>query len=160
MCKNYTRKLKVLYCDQHFRSHPRNNRKAKKADRELLTIAGRLLRKLQRNHEENIIYDELICIFIRVVDQKRNDKDKIYSINDPEMQCISKGKEHKKYELGYKMSVVHSLSGLIHGVLSFRNEYDGQTIEKSLEQVKRLTGRTLKRQATMAIRVKRLPETR
>ena len=79
--------------------------------------------------------------------QKRNDKNKVYSIHEPEVQCISKGKEHKKYEFGNKVSVVRSLSGLILGALSFRNEYDGHTIDKSLEQVKRISGKELKRLA-------------
>ena len=125
MRRSYTRKLKAIYRDQRLRNHPRNHKKAKKADRELRTIAGRLLRELQRNLNGNHSYDEQISIFIKVVNQKKNDKDKIYSIHEPEVQCISKGKEHKKYEFGNKVSVIRSLGGLILGALSFRNEYDG-----------------------------------
>ena len=147
MRRSYTRKLKAIYRDQRFRNHPKNHRKAKRADRALRTIAGRLLRELQRNLKGNHSYDGLISIFIRVINQKRNDKNKIYSIHEPEVQCISKGKEHKKYEFGNKVSVVRSLSGLILGALSFRNEYDGHTIDKSLEQVKRINGKQLKRLA-------------
>ena len=36
------------------------------------------------------------------------------------------------------------MGGLIIGALSFRNEYDGHTIDPAMEQVKRLTGRRLK----------------
>lgn len=147
MRRSYKRKLKAVYRDQRFRNHPKNHRKAKKADRELRTIAGRLLRELQRNLKGNHDYDEQISIFTRVLNQKKHDKDKVYSIHEPEVQCISKGKEHKKYEFGNKVSVVRSLGGLILGALSFRNEYDGHTIGQSLDQVKRLTGRTLKRLA-------------
>lgn len=147
MRRSYKRKLKAIYRDQRFRNHPKNHRKAKKADRELRTIAGRLLRELQRNLRGNHDYDEQISIFIRVLNQKKHDKDKIYSIHEPGVQCISKGKEHKKYEFGNKVSVVRSLGGLILGAFSFRNEYEGHTIGQSLEQMKRLTGRTLKRLA-------------
>ena len=147
MRRSYTRRLKAIYRDQRFRNHPKNHKKAKRADRELRTIAGRLLRELQRNLGGNHSYDELINIFIRVVNQKRSEKNKIYSIHEPEVQCISKGKEHKKYEFGNKVSVIRSLSGLILGALAFRNEYDGHTIDRSLEQVKRINGKALKRLA-------------
>ena len=60
------------------------------------------------------------------------------------MQCISKGKEHKKYEFGNKESIIRSATGLILDAQSFGNEYDGHTIEASLAQVKRLTQRKIK----------------
>ena len=60
------------------------------------------------------------------------------------MQCISKGKEHKKYEFGNKVSIIRSSMGIILGAQSFRNEYDGHTIEASLAQVERLTQRKIK----------------
>ena len=56
------------------------------------------------------------------------------------MECISKGKEHKKYEFGNKVSIERTWGGLIIGALSFRNEYDGHTIDRTLEQVERLAG--------------------
>ena len=142
--QSYRRTLKAIFRDQRFRNHPKNWKKARKADKKLRTIAGRLLRELRRNLGENHKYDEQINIFVRVVDQKRSDKNKIYSIHEPEVQCISKGKEHKKYEFGNKVSIVRSITGLILGALSFRNEYDGHTIEDSLKQVERLTGRKVK----------------
>ena len=48
---------------------------------------------------------------------------------NPEVQCISKGKEHKKYEFGNKVSIVRSITGVILGAKSFRNEYDGHTLK-------------------------------
>ena len=41
-------------------------------------------------------------------------------------------------------SLIRSVTGIILGAVSFRNEYDGHTIESSLEQVERLTGRKIK----------------
>ncbi|KJR41219.1 transposase, IS4 family [Candidatus Magnetoovum chiemensis] len=38
----------------------------------------------------------------RILTQKRNDKDKIYSINYPEVECISKGKAHKRKSIAIK----------------------------------------------------------
>ena len=51
-----------------------------------------------------------------------------------------KGKEHKKYEFGNKVSMVRLWNGLIVGALSFRNEYDGHTVDRSMEQVGRIYG--------------------
>ena len=39
-----------------------------------------------------------------------------------------------------KVSIIRSVTGIILGAMSFRNEYDGHTIESSLEQVERLPG--------------------
>ena len=141
--QSYTFILKGIYRDQRFRNHPKNRSKALKADRRLRTIAGRLVRELKRNLGENKDYDNLIALFEKVLSQKKTSKQKIYSLHEPEVQCISKGKEHKKYEFGNKVSIIRSESGLILGVKSFRNEYDGHTIEESLEQVKRLTGKVI-----------------
>lgn len=61
------------------------------------------------------------------------------------MCCISKGKEHKKYEFCNKASFVKTNTGVIVGAMSFHNEYDGHTLELALEQVERLTGRAPKK---------------
>lgn len=73
--------------------------------------------------------------------------ERINSLHEPEVQCISKGKEHKKYEFGNKVSIIRSITGIILGAKSFRNEYDGHTIEDSLLQVERITGKKIRRQA-------------
>ena len=118
-----------------------------KADRRLRTIAGRLARELRRNLKGKHDYDSLLDLFERVLSQKRNSPGKIYSLHEPEVQCISKGKEHKKYEFGNKVSIIRSITGIILGAKSFRNEYDGHTIEGSLLQVERITGKKIRRLA-------------
>lgn len=92
-------------------------------------------------------YDELLSIFKKILLQRRNSSHKLYSIHEPDVQCISKGKEHKKYEFGNKVSIIRSATGVILGASSFRNEYDGHMIEESLEQVQRLTGKGIQRLA-------------
>lgn len=47
--QSYTRTLKGIYRAQRFRNHPKNRKKALKADRQLKTIVGRLVRELERN---------------------------------------------------------------------------------------------------------------
>ena len=135
MRQSYTFVLKAIYRDQRFRNHPKNRKKAIKADKRLRTIAERLVRELERNLGENRQYDELLSIFKKILSQRRNSSNKIYSIHEPEVQCISKGKEHKKYEFENKVSIIRTTTGIILGATSFRNEYDRHTIEKSLEQV-------------------------
>lgn len=140
--QSYTRTLKKLSLDQRFRNHPRNKWKARKADRKEKTIAGRLVRELERNLTPNSKYTFDIEVFKRVLAQKKNSKNKIYSVHEPEVQCISKGKEHKKYEFGNKVSIIYTqTTGVIIGALGFRNPYDGHTIEPALEQTQRLLGK-------------------
>ena len=142
--QSYTFVLKGIYRDQRFRNHPKNRKKALRADRKLRTIAGRLVRELKRNLGENSLYTELIDRFQTILSQRRNSRKKLYSIHEARVQCISKGKEHKKYEFGNKVSIIRSATGIILGAMSFRNEYDGHTIEAALGQVERLTQRKIK----------------
>jgi IS5 family transposase len=96
--QSYSRTLKRLSVDQRFRNHPKNYRKARKADRKVKTIAGRLVRELERNLEPNSQYQTELELLNRVLAQKKDDKHKVYSLHEPEVECISKGKEAKKYE--------------------------------------------------------------
>ena len=68
------------------------------------------------------------------------DGHKIYSLHEPDVLCISKSKEHKKYEFGNKVSIIRLWNGIIIGAMSFRNEYDGHTIDRAMEQAHRLYG--------------------
>ena len=139
--QSYTRTLKGIYRSQRFRNHPKNRKKALKADRQLRTIAGRLVRELERNLEGKKGYEKMFELYYRVLSQNRKSKNKVYSLHEPDVVCLSKGKEHKQYEFGNKVSILRSWSGLILGACSFRNEYDGHTIEKTLEQTQRMTGK-------------------
>jgi len=61
--------------------------------------------------------------------------------------CISKGKEHKKYEFGNKASFAKTGSGVLVAILGFWNEdeYDGHTLKPTLEQAERLIGKAPKK---------------
>ena len=141
--QSYKRTLNKIHRDQRFRNHPKNAKKAHKAERHLKTIAGRLVREIGRNlAKKNLLdtYKEKIELFTKVLEQKRNDKDKVYSLHEPDVKCIGKGKEHKKYEFGNKVSIARSYSGLIVGVVSYRDEYDGHTIDGTLDHVEQMLG--------------------
>jgi IS5 family transposase len=146
--QTYTRTLKKLGVAQRFRNHPKNKSKALKADRRVKTIAGRIVRELERNLPPNSLYQKDIELFKQVLEQKRNSKNKIYSLHEPATECISKGKEHKKYEFGNKASFVYTQNtGVIVGAMGFRNEFDGHTLEPALEQTARLVGKAPKNAA-------------
>lgn len=100
-----------------------------------------MARELERNLGGSSGYEKMFELYYRVLSRNRLSKNKVYSLHEPEVVCISKGKEHKKYEFGNKVSILRSWSGLILGACSFRNEYDGHTIQKTLEQTRRMTGR-------------------
>ena len=70
----------------------------------------------------------------RIRTQKLSDKNKLYALHAPEVECISKGKARKRYEFGVKVSlVVTHLRGLMVGARSFTgNPYDGHTLAAQL----------------------------
>jgi IS5 family transposase len=142
--QSYTRVVKQLMIDQRFRNHPKRRKKARAAARKIKTIAGRLTRELQRKLPNEVLeqHMELFKIFQRVLQQERNSKNKIYSIHEPEVSCIAKGKDSKPYEFGNKSSIVLTkTTGVIVGAMAFkRNIYDGHTLEPQLNQTKRLRG--------------------
>lgn len=144
--QRYTRTIKKLSLDQRFRNHPRNAGKARKADKKIKTIAGRLVRELERKLPANNDYTSHLALYKKVLAQKKNSKQKIYSLHEPHTQCISKGKEHKKYEFGTKVSITTTkTTGVIIGAINIPiNDYDGHTLQPALEQQQRLTGQVLK----------------
>ncbi|THH34198.1 IS5 family transposase, partial [Neolewinella litorea] len=123
-------------------SHPRRRRAARRAQRKLRTIAGRLVRDLRRklSAEALAYYRDTLDLFEQVLAQRRGTKNKRYSLHEPAVWCIAKGKVHKKYEFGCKVSVARTaLSGIIVGMKSFvGNPYDGDTLAPALEQVQRV----------------------
>ena len=144
--QSYKRTLSQLMIDQRFREHPKRRKKAKSAARKIKTIAGRLVRDVERGLDDKDqleAYDEQLWLYYRVLGQKRDSKDKIYSFHAPEVSCISKGKDHKKYEFGNKSGfVITKNSGIIIGAMAFEgNPYDGHTLEPQLEQVSDLMGK-------------------
>jgi IS5 family transposase len=141
--QSYKRTIKKLMMEQRFRNHPKNRKRAMRSERKLKTIAGRLLRELQRNLSSVAYkkYEEKLRVFDRVINQKKDDKNKLYSLHELEVYCISKGKEHKKYEFGSKASIITTKkSGIIIGAMNVKNEYDGHILPSILKQSKELRG--------------------
>jgi len=142
--QSYRRTTTKLLRAQRFRNHPKNRKKARSAQRKLKTIAGRLARELERKLPASSLgrYSQEIALFQKIVAQKRNSTNKIYSIHEPQVYCISKGKDHKNYEFGSKASIaVTKNSGIIVGAVHFStNTYDGHTLPETLTQTTELVG--------------------
>jgi IS5 family transposase len=143
--QSYKRILKQLMIDQRFREHPKRKKKAMAAARKIKVIAGRVVRDLERkmNPEQLARYEQEFLLYHRIINQERTDSNKIYSLHEPEVKCIAKGKEAKKYEFGNKASIAKTMkSGIIIGALGFKeNLYDADTLEPQLKQIESLTGR-------------------
>ncbi len=144
--QSYKRTIPKLRYQQRGRNHPKHAVKARKADKRIKTIAGRLVREIERKLPAQNIYNEDILIFKQVLSQKRTESNKIYSLLEPHVNCISKCKDHKKYEFGCKVSILRTkTTGVIVGAMSFeKNVYDGKTLEPALNQFKDLTGQEAK----------------
>lgn len=142
--RSYTRTIKKLIYLQRGKRTKKGKKIAIKAQRHLKTIAGRLFREIKRKLSELSLEknEELLKIFERILNQGKDSKNKIYSVNEPESYCISKGKDHKKYEFGTKVSLaVTNDTGIIVGAINIKeNEYDGKTITEALDQVEKMTG--------------------
>ena len=139
--QNYNRKSKQMLYWQSRYSHARQMKRAKACTRKLRNYLGRVLRDIERNcGESDHELKSLMDIGNRIYQQRKKDKNKIYSVHAPEVECISKGKAHKRYEFGCKVSVAATSKGgwflgamAIHG-----NPYDGHTLKEALRQVKRV----------------------
>jgi transposase, IS5 family len=141
--QSYKRELKQLMIDQRFHSHPKRKKKARAAARRIKVISGRVVRDIERKMtaSQKQEYKRIFDVFHKILEQHRNSENKIYSIHQPHVKCIAKGKEAKKYEFGNKSSIVKTKkSGIIVGAMAFiENVYDGDTLEPQLAQVQRLT---------------------
>lgn len=142
--QTYRKELKQLMIDQRFYYHPKRKKKADSAARRIKVIAGKIYRDLDRKlgSEKREAYQELFKIFDQLLNQQKKDTGKIYSIHQPYVKCIAKGKVAKKFEFGNKSSFVKTKkSGIIIGAMAFtENIYDGATLGPQLSQVEQLIG--------------------
>ena len=106
------------------------------------------MRELERklSPEAKVAYGESLINLKKVIAQKRFDKNKIYSLHEPDVACIAKGKAHKKFEFGSKVSfaVVPGVN-IIVGVNNFNgNPNDTTTLEPTLNHVEKICGKKFK----------------
>jgi len=111
--------------------------------RKLRTYVGRLIRDIRR--KAATIDDNLATLLSRanrVRHQQPKDSHKLYSLHEPEVQCISKGKAHKRYEFGQKVAVAttNGDNWMVASRLVANNPYDGHTLATTLAAVESVTG--------------------
>ena len=127
-------------------AHARQFRRARKTTKKLKTYLGRVyrdvLRKVLPDPDLHAEFHEELLLVEQLLEQKRRDKNKLYSLHAPEVECISKGKAHKKYEFGVKVSVATTnRDNFVVGMQALSgNPYDGHTLQGALEQIMELTG--------------------
>lgn len=145
--QTYIRKAPQLLRQQGRYAHAKQYRRAKQCTKRLRTFLGRIVRDIQRKTVE---IDPQLQTYLdraeKLLGQTQKSKNKLYSIDAPEVECISKGKAHKRYEFGCKVSVATTnQSNWIVGVQALHgNPFDGHTLAGAVEQVERVTGKSLR----------------
>jgi transposase, IS5 family len=141
--QSYTQTVKKLSTIQRFKKTKQGAPAARKANKKIKTIAGVLVRELNRKLPADKLtqHSTSLTLYEKVLAQKRSDSNKTYSLHEPQVKCYTKGKEHKKFEFGSKVSIlVTQTTGVIVGALNFNStEHDTKTLSKALEQYERLT---------------------
>jgi len=143
---------------QHQRyAHAKQFKRAGKQLKRLRTWLGRTIRDIERQVDGNGALEQdfraELWMAERVKTQRPRDDipKKIYSLHAPEVECIGKGKAHKPYEFGVKVSVATTLNRskggqfAVHARALPGRPYDGHTLKDILPDIERFTGATLKR---------------
>src|SRR5690242_11466715 len=132
-------------------AHARQMRRARREIKRLKTFLGRVTRDIDR---EIAARPGLAPHFAqalertgRMLTQQKSDHNKFYALHAPEVECLARGKAHKRYEFGVKVSVAATnREGLVVGMLTLPgNPYDGHTLTPALVQVERMTGTAIER---------------
>jgi len=132
-------------------SHARQMKRAAKERRKLKTYLGRIKRDIERkileNKMMNAIFNPTLKIVEEILIQDKNSKNKVYSVHEPKVKCICKGKVHKKYEFGCKASIVLThKEGFILGSEALEgNPFDGHTLKQVIENAEKTSKKTIER---------------
>jgi IS5 family transposase len=154
--QSYTRVGKLALIKHQRYAHAKQFKRANRSLRKLKTYLGRVIRDVGRRIAG---YDRLeeafareLSLARRVLAQERRQRGhKVYSVHAPEVECIGKGKAHKPYEFGVKVSVAtplkHSAGGqfVAHVAALPGNPYDGHTLATVIPAIEALIGNTLER---------------
>src|ERR1700687_3896634 len=154
--QSYTRVGKSALIMHQRYAHARQFKRANKALRKLKTYLGRVIRDIARkidgDHGLEAGFAHLLSLSRRVREQERGQRGaKVYSLHAPEVECIGKGKAHKPYEFGVKVSVAtplkHSKGAqfVAHVQALPGNPYDGHTLAEVIPGIEKLVGTTIDR---------------
>lgn len=143
----YTRKARQAYFQACRYGHAQQYKRMRAEIRKLKSYLGRVTRDVSRKSKavgiDTVELESMLAQSMKLMLQKKDSKNKIYSIHAPEVECISKGKAHKRYEFGVKVSIITPLkkafvlvSEALHG-----NPYDGHTLKAGIDAVEMLINR-------------------
>jgi transposase, IS5 family len=128
--------------------HARQMKRARKEIEHFRILVGRVTRDCERQILGDKFLTEVFHVILEqsnhLLSRKRSDKNKLYSLHEPEVSCISKGKAHKRYEFGTKVSLVithkkaRSIVIASHAIAG--NPYDGHTLESTLSSAMKNSG--------------------
>jgi len=131
-------------------AHAKQFRRMRKTVKRQRTILGVVMREVERKLETHTTVPSspkaiselhtLLARAERIRTQERKDKNKLYALHAPEVECLAKGKARKPYEFGVKVSLaVTHKQGLMVGAKSFPGSpYDGHTLVHQIEQTNSL----------------------
>lgn len=148
--QNYNREAPKLASQVARYAHARQYRRMRAVLKTQRTILGRVWRDMQRKlNRDQVNMDAVkktLANVQRLLSQQRTDKNKLYSLHAPEVECIAKGKVRQAYEFGVKVSIATThKEGLVVGIKSMPgNPYDGHTLPSAVAQIHVLTKRTPK----------------
>lgn len=141
--QSYVRVSKRLVVKTGRYLHAKQMKRAKKSLKKLKTYLGRIIRDIGRKIEGQShlkeIFNTALNKATQIFNQKKEDSNKIYSWHAPEVECISKGKAHKPYEFGCKVSVITNINSapaghfILHTAALHGRPYDGHTLKPMIE---------------------------
>jgi IS5 family transposase len=154
--QSYTRVGKFALIQHQRYAHAKQFKRANRTLRKLKTYLGRVIRDIARKIDSDpgleAAFAHLLSLARRVRAQERGQRGpKIYSLHAPEVECIGKGKAHKPYEFGVKVSVAttlkHSKGGqfVVHAQALPGNPYDGHTLADVIPAIEQLVGNAIER---------------
>ena len=140
--QTYIRVGKKAYIKQARYAHAKQMKRARKEFKKVHSYLGRVTRDIER--KINLIEAPELALLLsqanQLLIQKKDSSNKLYSLHAPEVECIAKGKAHKRYEFGCKVSVVTtSKEPWILSISAHHgNPYDGATLKESLEKAEKI----------------------
>jgi IS5 family transposase len=154
--QSYARVGKFALIKHQRYAHAKQFKRANRSLKTLKTYLGRVIRDIARkiDGDEGLqaAFARSLSLARTVRDQKQNQRGyKVYSLHAPEVECIGKGKAHKPYEFGVKVSVATTLSHakggqfVTHVKAMPGKPYDGHTLAAVIPEMEALTGNTIER---------------
>ncbi len=114
--------------------------------KKLKVYLGRVVRDIERKAEEpqKLLMQDMVQTARNLIAQQKDSPHELYSLP---AECIAKGKVHKKYEFGCKVSlVVGHQEGLVLSAQGLHgNPYDGHTLKAALNHAETLSRVPIKR---------------